>query len=512
MLTKIKTAGLTGVNGYPVTVETDLHRGMPVFHIVGLADTTIKEATQRIKPAIMNCSYRFPNERVTVNLVPAAKPKEGSHFDLPIALGVLMLGEESIDIRDTAFLGEISLDGAINAVKGVLPLAICLRRAGIKSIVLPADNAPEASILKDIKILPVKHLTEVVEYIRGERELECYDESKVISLPDKRINRATNLDFSQVIGQESVKRAIVIGASGNHGIMMMGGPGCGKTMMAKRIPSILPELNYEEQLELTGIYSVAGLLSKEQATIKERPFRSPHHSITQVGLIGGGNKPKPGELPLAHRGILFLDEFGEFDAKTIDSMRQAVEDGEIRIVRSLEEYTFPSKVMVVVASNPCKCGYLWDEKKICTCSHKQIDAYRRKLMGPFSDRIDMHIKVNSVDKERLSEIRETQKWESSASMKDKVQMCRGIQKKRYIDTEYNCNGDLDEKGIRSFCELNCEGQQMMIAAYEKLGLSMRGYNKLVKVARTIADLDSSESIRVEDIAEALMYRVDFLQD
>ncbi|MCQ2546603.1 MAG: YifB family Mg chelatase-like AAA ATPase [Clostridia bacterium] len=503
MLTKVKTATLSGVRGYPVTVETDLHRGMPGFNIVGLADTTIREATQRIKPAIMNCGFRFPNERVTVNLVPAAKPKEGSHFDLPIALGIMMLGEEVLEMENTAFLGEVSLDGRVNPVRGALPLAMSLRSAGIKNIVLPAGNAEEAAILEDVNILPVNHLKEAVDHVSGERRLQIY----------KRKNNSAGgaiacPDFAQVIGQESVKRAIVIGAAGNHGMLMMGSPGCGKTMMARCIPGILPELTYEEKLEITGIYSVAGLLSDEHPIVQQRPFRSPHHTITQTGLIGGGAKPRPGELSLAHRGVIFLDELGEFDARVIDAMRQPVEEGLIRINRNLEEVIFPSRVMVVIAANPCKCGNLWDERKLCTCTPKQIESHRRKLMGPFADRIDMHIRVNPVDKDRLNELKSGGKWESTDSMRRKVVAARRMQEERYSGLRYSCNGELDEEGIKRYCSLDEESHSMMVSAYERLNLSMRGYNKILKIARTIADLDRKERIEQFHVAEALMFRID----
>ena len=503
MLTKVRTATLSGIKGYPVTVETDLHRGLPGFHIVGLADTTIKEASRRIKPAIQNCGGVFPGEKVTVNLVPAGRPKEGSHFDLPIALGIMMLGSEMIELEDTAFIGEVSLDGRINGVRGALPLAICLREAGIRNLVLPLENAEEASILEDINILPVRHLRQAAEYALGRSSLPLYKRKETEPQAYE-----SGLDFAQVIGQESVKRAILVGAAGNHGILMMGSPGCGKTMMARRIPGILPELTYEEKVEITGIYSVAGLLSPDQPIIEQRPFRSPHHNITQTGLIGGGTRPRPGELSLAHRGVLFLDELGEFESKVIDAMRQPIEEGVIRINRNLEEVIFPSEVMMVIASNPCRCGNLWDSRKLCTCSPRQLEGYRRKLMGPFADRIDIHIKVNPVDTDSLNRFRDSLPRMGTDEMREKVSRARAIQRERYQEEPFDCNGQLDEKGIVRYCVLGKEGRELMMASYDRLGLSMRAYSKILRMARTIADLEESEEIRTEHVAEALMYRVD----
>lgn len=502
MLTKIQTATLMGIEGHAVTVETDLHNGMPGFNIVGLADTTIREACQRIKPAIMNCGYLFPRERVTVNLVPAGSPKEGSHFDLPIALGVMMLGQDTESLKHTAFLGEVSLDGTIHSVKGVLPLAICLRRAGIKRLVLPASNAEEASILEDLEILPVTTLREAVAIAEGEQMGTPYLRKETPGIPK------TEYDYSQVVGQESVKRAITIGAAGAHGILMIGSPGSGKSMMAKRIPSILPELTYEEKLEITGIYSVAGLLDDHRPVIEERPFRSPHHTITKVGLLGGGARPRPGELSLAHRGVLFLDELGEFDSKVIDSLRQPIEDQVVHITRQMGDVLFPSQVMLVVAANPCKCGNLWDDKKVCSCTSQQLESHRRKLMGPFADRIDMHIKVNPVTKENLIRADQMAAGMSSAQMREMVLAARERQDHRFRGTGYRDNGSLDERGIKAYCVLTGAGEQLLREAFGRLGLTMRGYHKILKMARTVADLEGADRIAEQHVAEALMYRPD----
>lgn len=509
MLTKMKTASLRGVDGYPVIVETDLHRGMPGFQIVGLADTTIKEASSRIRPAILNSGYRFPREKVTVNLSPAGKPKEGSHFDLPIALGILLLGmDPGKELQDTAFFGELSLDGKINQVRGALPLALCARKHGAKNIVLPVENCAEAAVLHDVNIIPVSDLAEALEYVQNTQEITPYIRKKFVTV------EKDCADFSQVIGQEHVKRALLIAAAGNHGILMMGGPGCGKTMMARRVPSILPQLTYEEALELTGIYSVAGMLPEEDPVIRERPFRSPHHSISAAGLIGGGQKPRPGELSLAHRGVLFLDELGEFESRAIDAMRQPVEDGFVRLNRNLEEIIFPSEVMIVAAANPCKCGNLWDERKPCTCSAAQISSHMRKLTGPFSDRIDMHVKVAQVSGRDLTGRNLTEQNEqmqtpgmTSRQMREQVMEARRIQRKRYGGMETCENGRLDEKHLAQFCTPDREGRELLQQAYEKLGLTMRTYRKICKIARTIADLNGKTEIGSAEVTEALQFRI-----
>jgi len=500
MLTKVQTATLEGVEGALVTVETDIRRGMPAFTVVGLADTTIREACSRIRPAVLNSGFDFPNEKVTVNLVPAGKPKEGTHFDLPIAVGLVSTCFSTAVLEDTAFLGELSLDGKLNRIKGALPLVMCLRKHGISKVILPRGNAEETAILKDVDIMPADDFRQVIDHIKGDRLLPIYKGKKMASA------HRWDLDFSQVVGQESVKRAVVIGAAGNHGLLLMGGPGCGKTMIARRIPTIMPELTYDEMLEITGVYSVSGMLSEDRPFVDRRPFRNPHHTISSAGLIGGGNRPRPGEISLAHRGVLFLDELGEFDSGVIDAMRQPVESGIVRITRNNREVTFPAQVMIVAAANPCKCGHLWDEKKICTCSRKQLDDYGRKLNGPFSDRIDMHIKMFPVDKEDIADGMYRGEATSSEMMRSQVKKAVEIQRSRYIGTVYRCNGDLDEKGIEIYCSLDkcCRG--MLSSAYDKLGLSMRACSRVIKVARTIADLAGETDIGSEHITEALMYR------
>ena len=505
MLAKIRTATLSGIEGSVVTVEADSHRGLPSFTIVGLADTIIRESCSRIKPAVMNSGYRFPDTRVTVNLMPAGTRKEGSHFDLPIAMGIIALGMKDanvFDVSDTAFMGEVSLDGTVNYIRGALPLAMSLRKAGIRNIVLPAGNAEEAAVLADVDIFPVSSLDQAAKHLLGVKKADIYNSRRKIVKA-----KECTVDFAQVAGQSAAKRAVTVGAAGDHGLLMIGGPGCGKTMIARRIPTIMPGLTYEEKLEVTRIYSVVGLLSEDEPIVEERPFRSPHHTITLASLMGGGAKPRPGELSLAHRGVLFLDEMGEFDNRTIDAMRQPVEEGCVRISRSMEEVVFPSEVMLVAAANPCKCGNLWDERKVCTCTQRQIDSYRRKLTGPFADRIDMHIRMCPVSADEIAEISCGRKTLSSAEMKKDVEKAAAAQRERYRGTPYRSNGRLDESGIARFCTADRAASALLSGAYDRFGISMRGRGKLLKVARTIADIAGADIIREEHMAEALMYRI-----
>lgn len=502
-MSRVTTAALSGVSGCAVTVETDIRRGMPAFNIVGLADTTIKEAYQRVRPALFNSGYSFPCDRVTVNLVPAGNHKSGSHFDLPMAIGIITAAEDRNAAEDTAYFGELSLDGRVNPVKGALPLAISARNRGAVNIVVPAGNAEEVSMLEDVNVIPVSSLAQAAGYAFGTFETEIYKGRK----KQEDSGRTCEGDFAQVVGQESVKRALTAAAAGNHGILMIGGPGCGKSMMAKRMPGILPPLDYEEKLEVTGIYSVAGLLSEKRPWIEERPFRSPHHTTTRAGIIGGGTRPVPGELSLAHRGVLFMDELGEFDERVLDSMREPLEEGLVRIRRNTEEVAFPAEVMIVAAANPCPCGNLWDDKKICTCTDRQIAAYRRKLAGPFSDRIDMHVKVQPLSREEISSGPRALSPASTEEMRRQVMRARRMQKERYRGSKIRDNGSLAYEDAMEFCILDSEAKRLMEEAYDRLDLTARAYGKLIKVARTLADLEGSEKIEERHAAEAAMYRM-----
>ena len=507
MLVRVMTATLAGVDGCPVIVEIDARRGLPALNVTGLADTTIREAGMRIRPAIMNSGYGFPTEKVTVNLVPAGRPKEGSHFDLPMALGIVMMHMGKEVPKDTAFFGELSLDGRVNHIRGALPLVMGVRKQGVKKVVLPEENAEEVSILRDIGIIPVRTLGDAVGYVTGDPAAPGQMRGKGSGelIAERKRTDGGGLDFAQVAGHGSVKRAITIAVAGHHGILMIGGPGCGKSMMAKRIPTIMPDLTYGEMIELTGIYSVAGKLSKESPVVCERPFRSPHHSISRAALIGGGARPRPGEMSLAHRGVLFLDELGEFDMTTIDAMRQPAEEGCVRISRNLEETEFPAQVMIVAAANPCKCGHLWDEDRMCTCSRQQIENYTRKLTGPFSDRIDLHVKMTKVPVSDIGVSRT--ETISSADMRRDVMRAVDMQKERYKGTGIEYNGRLDDDSVHRACCMTEAAERLALAAYEKTGISMRAYIKMLKTARTIADIEQKDVIGEEEMAEAITYRI-----
>ena len=498
MLRKIMTATLTGIEARPIILEVDVQPGLPGIHLVGLADITIREARERIRAAIVNSGYEFPRQRITVSLSPAGIPKEGSHFDLPMAVGVMGTSFAGMNTGGVGFIGELSLDGTVKGVRGALPLVMRMREEGLNKIVLPADNAQEVSLLKDIELYPVETLKDCMEFLNGRRKIDIYKREEEGETVADRIP-----DFSDVRGNEAVKRGLTVAAAGNHGVLMVGSPGCGKTMMAKRMPYIMPEMSYSEKLEVARIHSAAGCMDSDYIMTGRRPFRAPHYTITKSALIGGGTVPQPGEISLAHNGVLFLDELGEFDPATIELLRAPMEDEVIHISRVRMDVDFPCRLMLVAAANPCKCGYLEDENHICTCTPRQLESYYSRFSGPMLDRIDMHLMVSPVSEDTLYEDAERL---STAKMKEMVTAAAELQKQRYKGTGIRFNSRLQDSEIKEYCRLGKDEEKLLQMAFRRFGLSMRSYNRILKVSRTIADMDGSESIRENHIAEALSYR------
>lgn len=500
MLAKINTATLKGISGEIIRVETDLARGLPTFNMVGLPNRTIKESIPRINSAIVNSGYEYPQKKITVNLSPANSSKDGAHFDLPIAVGILAAKYEisSENLKNIAIFGELSLNGEVKKIRGALPLTLCAIENKFRNIIVPFDNEEEVSLATNANIYAVKNLKEVIMLIQNKINLKPVTHKKI-----KIVNDENKKDFSQVYGQEAGKRALCISAAGGHGIFILGSPGVGKTMLAERLITILPPLNYREQLELTNIYSIKGLLTKENSYISKRPFRMPHSTITKVGMLGGGINPIPGEFSLAHRGVLFLDEFGQFETSTLEALRKPIEEGKVEITRKSGKSIFPGKIILVCASNPCKCGYYGDDTKLCTCSESQINNYQGKFSGPILERLDLQIIVNRVPYEKIENNSECL---SSKDLKILVDKARKIQYKRYISENISLNCELTEDLIDKYCIFEDNAKSLLHTAYNKFGLSMRTYIKVIKVSRTIADLDNSEKIKVNHITEALSYR------
>jgi len=497
------SSAVLGIEAYSVKVEVDISSGLPSFSTVGLPDTTIRESKDRVLAAIKNSGYEFSMKRITVNLAPAAVKKEGAAFDLPIALGILtatgQLSQERL--QKYIVLGELSLDGSVRKVKGVLPIALAAREANVEGLIIPEGNKEEAAVVEGVDVFPVRNLKEAVDFLNGREELSPFSVSLEEEFEDR---RNYEIDFSDVKGQEYAKRALEVAASGGHNILLIGPPGSGKTMLAKRLPSILPGITLDEALETTKIHSVIGLISSGSAIVAIRPFRSPHHTISDVALIGGGSFPKPGEVSLAHNGVLFLDELPEFHRNVLEVLRQPLEDGVVAIARASTSLIYPAKFMLAAAMNPCPCGFYGDPQRECTCTPFQVQKYRAKISGPLLDRIDMHIEVPPVKYQQLAG---DMGGESSLTIRTRVQKARDIQKERFKKFRaVYCNAHMEAKHIRKYCILEGEAEKLLKDAIERLGLSGRAYDRILKVSRTIADLEAEEKIGSHHVAEAIQYR------
>ncbi len=501
MFSRVSTCGLTGLAGYPIQVETDISNGIPTFDIVGLADISVKEARERVRAAIKNSGFEFPVKRITVNLAPADTRKEGSGFDLPLALGILASSGiiTSSAIEDYMLVGELALDGSVRPVSGMLCKAIAARELGFSKLMLPHENAREVSVVRELKIYPVHTLKQAVEHFNGTQPI-TYSYIDEFSAPALNLSQE---DFSDVKGQKNAKRALEVAACGGHNLIMIGSPGSGKTMLARRLPTILPDLTFEESLEVTKIYSVAGLLAQNSPLVQERPFRSPHHTVSAMSLVGGGRLPRPGEASLAHHGVLFLDEIPEFPRMTLDVLRQPLEDGQANISRINASVTYPCRFMLIAAANPCKCGYYGDSTKSCTCSFRDAENYLSRLSGPLMDRIDIHVHVPTL---RYIEIENSKPEEPSEEIKKRVNRTRKLQQERYKRFGIYCNAHLKGSMIREFCRLDEEGKRILRSAFDRLSLSARAHDRILKVSRTIADLEEHELIKARHVAEAIQYR------
>jgi magnesium chelatase family protein len=503
MLAKVLSGAVYGVDGYQVTVEVDAVVGSGAFVIVGLPDAGVSESKERVRPAIKNSGFRFPStQRITANLAPADIRKEGSGFDLPLAVGIIastgQIPHEGLE--DTCLVGELSLDGALRPVSGILPIAIAAAKAGIKRMVVPADNAPEAAVVEEVEVFGLTSLAETCDFLMD----NLFAERTPAGVPEGHLDRpAYEVDFSDVKGQAHAKRAMEIAAAGGHNMMMIGPPGSGKTMLARRLPSVLPTLSISEALEVTKLYSVAGLLPPGTALMTNRPFRSPHHTTSTAGLCGGGSVPKPGEISLAHHGVLFLDELPEYRKDALEVLRQPLEDRMVTISRARASLTYPASFMLVAAMNPCPCGFRGDTHKECTCRPDVVRRYVQRISGPMLDRIDIHIEVPRLEREELTN---KEPGEPSAAIRDRVGDARERQLSRFRKRSFFCNGEMGARDVERVCVIGPEAEALLKSAVDRLGLSARAYHRVLKLARTIADLDRADDIDVPHVAEAVQYR------